>query len=315
MAGLLEPKAVAAGPWEAQTPQGMTVRIVQDSYRTREAYVLDRVYADGTPDAVFGQQGSTLFTLGPDHEGPAALRLDALGRVWVAGASAGRGGTVQAVVLRFLPQGQPDTGYAEGGRSATAPGGRQARALDLAPQADGSTFVAGQVQDPQGQERVGWWRLQPDGRVDPRFGLGGLWLEPGPLAAELVDLTPTGDGSVVLRLRRGDAPPGAFETWELPAGAMSPTLRGPTGPASPTQPGASSVVVMPAAGPASRIAPAPQAINPFRPMPAGNLPLQQAREDDTSSTWVRVGWTAGCVLALGVFTTLWRRWSRARARR
>ena len=309
-----------AGPWEATTPQGMTVRIVQDAYRTRDAYVLDRVYADGTPDAVFGQQGSTLFTLGPDHEGPAALRLDALGRPWVAGASAGRGDTLQAVVLRFLPQGQPDTGYADGGRSATAPGGRRARALDLAPQADGSTYVAGLVQDAQGQERTGWWRLLPDGRVDTGFGLGGLWLEPNPAGAELLDLATRADGTVALRLRRSTAPGALVETWELPPGATQPGRLGVAAPATAAAPGAvatdttgSTQVAL-----AASTTTTPQAVNPFGPVAAGASAAPQAPPAGSQPAARAMGWVAAGLAglaALAALAALWWRWSRTRAQR
>ncbi len=215
-------QASQAGPWQARTAQGLNVRIVQDSFRSRDAYVLDRVYPDGAVDTSFGQQGSTLFTLGPDNEGPAALRLDALGRIWVAGGSAGRGDTLQAVLLRFAPNGSADTSYAEGGRAATALAGRQARALDLAPQADGSAVVVGLVTDAQGQERSGWWRLTPEGRVDTRFGLGGLWLDSGQAPSELLDLNSGPDGSVALTLRRGQGSELTLEAWVLQPGSGAP---------------------------------------------------------------------------------------------
>ena len=108
-----------AGPWEARSAQGLILRLEQDSFRTRDGYLLSRRYPDGALDLLFGEQGSTVFSLGPDNEGPAALRLDDLGRIWVVGASAGRGDTLQAVVLRFDPLGQPDRSYGTAGRSAS----------------------------------------------------------------------------------------------------------------------------------------------------------------------------------------------------
>lgn len=213
-----------AGPWEASTAQGMQWRIVQDSFRNRDAYLLERRYPDGTLDASFGQAGAVAFTLGPDNEGPAALRLDSAGRPWVAGASAGPGDALVAVVLRFLPQGVPDAGYAAAGRAATAPAGQRARALDLAPQPDGSAWVAGTVIDGQGAERTGWWRLGPDGRVDPRFGLGGLWQTPDAAPAELISLASGPDGSTALALRRGNAPDAPLQAWVLAPGDSAPSL-------------------------------------------------------------------------------------------
>jgi len=303
------PGTTLAGPWEAKTAQGQTVRIVQDSYRTRDAYVLDRVYADGTADTVFGQQGSTLFSLGPDHEGPAALRLDSLGRPWVAGASAGRGDTPQAVVLRFLPQGQIDAGYAEAGRSATAPGGRSARALDLAPQADGSAHVLGLVQDAKGPERLVWWRLQADGRLDPRFGLGGQWQEPDPGGAELLDLATHADGSVVLRLRLPGHGSDQIQTWALPPGATVPKQRdAPLSPAS-EQPGsaaASRTQAMPLADPSAL------ASHPFGPVASGPGPALPATPAGATATpsFSRRAWAAAGLAASIVGLALFWRWGR-----
>ena len=221
-AGLVTPQGSSAGPWEARNAQGLTVRIVQDSFRTRDGYLLTRSYPDGGVDAGFGDQGATTFSLGPDNEGPAALRLDPLGRVWVAGASAGSSDSLSAVVLRFLASGVADLSYAERGRSTSAPAWRRARALDLAPQADGSTYVAGLVLDAQGAERVGWWRLAPDGRVDTRFALGGLWVDEQAGSTEVRALGTGGDGSVALGLVRGQGPAAQAEIWVLPPGSGSP---------------------------------------------------------------------------------------------
>lgn len=215
--------AAWAGPWEATTPEGWTVRITQDSFRERDAYLLERLYRDGTPDVGFGRNGSTAFVLGPDNEGPAALRGDALGRWWVAGASVGADNLPKAVVLRFMALGWPDTSYAVAGRSAVAPAGRSARALDLLPQPDGSSWVAGIVSDAQGNERSGWWRLRADGNIDPSFGLGGLWQDSTPGAAEVVNLAAGESGAVALGLRRGQGAAVRLEVWQLAPGATSPT--------------------------------------------------------------------------------------------
>ncbi|WP_088280420.1 hypothetical protein [Ideonella sp. A 288] len=315
-----------AGPWEATTAQGMTVRIVQDPARTRDAYVLERRYPDGTPDAGFGQQGSLLFRLGPDNDGPAALRLDAQGRPWVAGASAGRGDTVEAVVLRFALHGAADPSFGRNGRSATAPAGRAARALDLAPQSDGSAFVVGTV-IVDGQERSGWWRLAPDGRVDPHFGLGGLWTDQGGGSTEPVEVATGADGSVALGLRRGDGTATQLEAWVLAPGASMPTRTTmaidqaaarlvwrdgrwqwhadgqalaalPPQASSPTAaPAAASVAASPSASPAGVTAPPAAA-------PAASAPTARDATPTETTGWTTAGWIAAAALvALG----LWRR--------
>ena len=299
--------SVWAGPWEASNPQGLLVRVEQDAYRTRDGYVLTRRYADGSLDLQFGEQGSTVFSLGPDNEGPAALRLDAHGRVWVVGASAGSGDRLYAVVLRFGALGRPDRDYATAGRSAAQPAGRAARALDVAPMPDGSAFVAGIVLDDGGQERSGWWRLLPDGSVDRQFGLGGLWADGGTGSTEVLDLVSASDGSLTLRLRRGNAPDAPLESWLLPAGARMPRLMGAV----------AAGMAVTASGPAGGIVGAESAPRKQTARPADALsptvgpgPGAVAAADDAPFLWENALWVAGiCAAVLGL-ARLWRRFRR-----
>jgi hypothetical protein len=308
-----------AGPWDARTAQGLTVRIVQDVFHHRDGYVLERVYPDGSIDAGFGDQGRLMFTLGPDNEGPAALRVDALGRPWIAGASAGRGDRLQAVVLRFLASGAPDAGYADGGRSATAPAGRPARALDLAPLADGSAFVVGLVSDRQGQERAGWWRLSPDGRVDPRFGLGGLWVDGSEGSTEVLGLTPGDDGSVALALRRGEGAAARYEAWLLAPGESQPrqgesvlaalprTLRWHAGrwiwSGSDNTAVRTAPVSVPALQPPGTADLASHRVSDGPAPVAGTPPLPAAGGDPSRS---RILWAVAAVTALAALGLVWR---------
>ena len=305
------------------------MRIVQDVFHHRDGYVLERVYPDGSIDAGFGDQGRLIFTLGPDNEGPAALRVDALGRPWIAGASAGRGDRLQAVVLRFLASGVPDVAYADGGRSATAPAGRPARALDLAPLPDGSALVAGLVSDRQGQERAGWWRLSPDGRVDPRFGLGSLWVDGGEGSTQVLGLTSGGDGSVALALRRGEGAAARFEAWLLAPGESQPR-QGDSAPAAVPRTlrwqagrwqwsGGDSVAVR--ATPASAAAPAllPPGVAHPGPVHGGDAPASASWKPPPSGpagdpSLSRVLWIAGAVGALAVLGSGWR-WRQQRRKK
>lgn len=212
-----------AGPWEATLPDGRVLRIVQDSTRTRDGYLLERRYPGGEVDVQFGNAGTQVFSLGSDNEGPAALRSDSSGRAWVAGASVGAAGA-RAVVLRFGPQGQIDSGFAQQGRSAMAPAGQQARALDLAPMDDGSAWVVGLLIDSQGAERSGAWRVQNDGSVDTRFGLGGLWRDAEAGATEPAGVALAPDGSVAVGLRRSRGDRAWLEAWAWPAAGGAPQL-------------------------------------------------------------------------------------------
>jgi len=209
-----------SGDWSAEMPGGLRVAVVQDAARTRDGYLLERRYPDGRPDAQFGDDGSVVFMLGPDNAGPAALRLDAQGRAWIASASQGTDGRLQAVLLRFRPDGRPDGSFGTQGRSATAPAGREARATDVLPLEDGSAWVAGVVVDGQGAERSGLWRIGADGRIDPRFGLGGLWTDNGAGEADVGGLERGPDGELALGLRRAEGGRGVLELWTWRADSM-----------------------------------------------------------------------------------------------
>lgn len=235
LASMLCATVAFAGPWEARLSQGQVASIVQDVARTRDGYVLQLRREDGTPETSFGQQGSLAFALGPDNDEPAALRVDAWDRLWLVGASLATPDRPEAVVLRFLmPQGRADFAFGAGGRATMSPGNRPARALDAAPLADGGALVAGVVVDANGQERAGWWRIDAAGRVDQRFGLGGLWTDEGSGGTEPIELSIGSDGSAALSLRRSDGAKTSLEAWVLRAGADLPVA----GPRIPDLPGA-----------------------------------------------------------------------------
>ena len=211
----------SSDPWEARLPDGRSLHIVQDSSRSDATHLIVRRLRDGREDPQYGPSGGVPLRLGADDASPEQLRADGLGRAWVAGAATTEGRT-QAVVLRFAPHGVPDAGFGRAGRSAVMPAGKGARAIELQPLPDGSTWVAGTVIDAPGDERAGWWRLAPDGSLDPRFGAGGLW--EGPRGSEPVTLEvgPTGSAAYLLR-RAGDGQ--TYELWTIDG---FPAARAPT---------------------------------------------------------------------------------------
>lgn len=215
---IIAPHGAWAGDWVATLPNGLLVAIVQDTTRARDGYFLERRYPDGLPDPQFGSGGSIVFSLGNDNEGPAALRLDAQGRAWVAGASQSPDGQ-RAVLLRFTSAGQLDGSFAQAGRAAMAPAGREARATDVLPQDDGSAWVAGLVVDAGGAERSGVWRVRNDGNVDTRFGLGGLWLDKGRGATDSGGLQRNPGGEFAFGVRRMEDGRATLEVWAWLEGA------------------------------------------------------------------------------------------------
>lgn len=209
---------------------------------------------------------------------------------------------MQAVVLRFGPLGKPDRSYARDGRSAVQPAGRAARALDLLPLPDGSSYVVGIVTDSSGQERSGWWRLLPDGSVDRAFGLGGLWADSGRESSEVLGLATAADGSVTLRLRRGTAADAPVESWTLAPQARLPVLA--VALAAPTS-------VAPAAHAESSPEPASfkQGGDPFaRPAGGPSAAVPPLAPSAAAAPSDRTLWgLLGLALLLGLFWAWWRR--------
>lgn len=203
---LLVPSFVLAADWVAALPGGGQLSIVEG-----KGYRLERQGADGRPDAGFGSGGTMPFTLGPDNDAPAMLRVDAQGRAWVAGATEA-GGTLRPVVLRWTAAGQPDRSFGAGGRSQAVPAGREARATAVLPLDDGGAWVAGVVVDAQGDERSGLWRLRADGQLDSSVGLAGLWSDTG-RNSEPADLARAPDGHFAIALRRAEGARTVLETW------------------------------------------------------------------------------------------------------
>lgn len=189
-----------AAPWKVQTPTGLTLEIIPPGSRGDPAFHLERRTPDGLTDGRFGPRGRIRFTMGQDYEPPAGLRVDGAGRVLVIGSSQPTGGVIRPVVLRFLPNGQPDSSWGVNGRSEEAPAGWGSRALDALPLADGRVLVVGTV-EVTGDERAALWRLTPEGRLDESAGLGNRVALASSDASRVVSLSTVQEGEVMLAVR------------------------------------------------------------------------------------------------------------------
>jgi uncharacterized delta-60 repeat protein len=149
---------------------------------------LARFDDDGAVDKSFGSDGFAM--LGSDPQaltgvGGMAVRGD--GKIVVLGEDHGPAGAPGApgegacpgcrspLVARFLANGALDSGFGQGG-TARLPGvggpQRGAGGEDLALLPDDRVLVGGRATD--GSSGMVLGRLQPDGRVDPSFGTGGV---------------------------------------------------------------------------------------------------------------------------------------------
>jgi uncharacterized delta-60 repeat protein len=116
-------------------------------------FAVARFNADGSPDATFGGDGKVAVPLGgTDSAGDVVIQPD--GKILLAGASAGTGGTAVGergdlaaagalrgfALARLNPDGSPDAGFGSGGTVITEfPG----RAIGVAVRDDGSIVVGG----------------------------------------------------------------------------------------------------------------------------------------------------------------------------
>jgi len=223
--GLLACAAVHAGSLRTMDTDGSQWRVIEDPADGAQGYVLERLGADGVPDARFGREGRQPVAISATNDAPTSLRVDAGGRVWLAGASISADQPL-AVVERFRPDGHPDIQWGLQGRLQLNPGGIAVKPNDLLPLADGSVLVAG-VAANVAPARAIVFHLRADGTLDTTFGDRGTWQRAA-----------MGDGSTATGLEAGSdgtiavsvaAPgePGRAEIWTLAGPAPKLLLQRP----------------------------------------------------------------------------------------
>lgn len=128
---------------------------------------ISRRKRDGSLDTGFGNGGEAYCGPETDQQGPTAP-FDALG-VAPDGAILAAGGRAACGLVRYLPGGEPDPAFVDGGHvNLEALGFPRPLALGMGP--DGEVVLAGWDGEIGSVEFV---RLTADGRLDPAFGSGG----------------------------------------------------------------------------------------------------------------------------------------------
>jgi uncharacterized delta-60 repeat protein len=169
--------------------------------------------AQAAVDPTFGP-GGRASVVNPIHNGTfyaedahdAAVQPD--GKTLVTADGSGPLGEHYWTVLRFLPDGQLDPGFGNGGTVVliqTDSG--LARGIDLQP--DGRIVVTGDAFcGPVGEACFGAARLMPDGQLDPSFGDGGIARHDPIRRTYTSDVAVQPDGRIVLvgrTFKPGDA--------------------------------------------------------------------------------------------------------------
>lgn len=181
-----------------------------------------RYQPDGALDPTFGEGGKVRINYSPLDDRVTALAVQPDGKIVAIGNSqADLNGSNAAILLRLNADGSPDDGFRNGAqvidelRSVT----------DLVLQPDGNIVVAGYAAD--GYDfNFALVRYQPDGVLDPTFGVGGTVITsfgPGPDLIKSLTLQPDGKLLVTGTAHNGQDGDLALARYQ-PDGALDATF-------------------------------------------------------------------------------------------
>jgi uncharacterized delta-60 repeat protein len=165
---------VVAGPWGTPDPNGIS---------PLETYQVLRYTPDGVLDSAFGAGGRVTGRF-EESDGVVALALDRAGGIVVGGAAgqpraAGeppRGDDLDFALVRYRPDGSPDTAFGGGGTGragADLSGGGDDILRAMVIQPDGWIAAAGVAGADATSPEFGLARFTPQGAPDATFGDGG----------------------------------------------------------------------------------------------------------------------------------------------
>jgi uncharacterized delta-60 repeat protein len=161
--------------------------------------------APGDLDPTFGKGGRVIVDIGNDNDWPAGMHLQPDGKIIVGRSNSAN--TDDFSVLRFNPDGSPDTSFDTDGRSSLDIPVIKATTQILLRQPDGKIVAAGETlaSVSQATPRLGLVRYLENGSPDPTFGIGGVAIQSDAVRYELltsIALQPDGRLLVAGNLRR-----------------------------------------------------------------------------------------------------------------
>lgn len=150
-------------------------------------FVILRYNPDGSLDPSFGGSGIVTTSFSPGNDEAMSVAVQSDGKLVVAGSD---GAAFQ--VARYLPNGNLDAGFGNGGAATTFPG-QNVTAFGVAIQPDGRIVVAG------GSASTVLARYIFDGKLDSTFDGDGIVItEVGPLNDQAHALAIQPDGHIVV---------------------------------------------------------------------------------------------------------------------
>ncbi len=156
-----------------------------------ETFALIRYTSSGT---LLSRTTASFFTNGDSI--PVAAAVQSNGDIVVAGTTSGTTSATEFALARFLPTGQLDTTFGQGGLVTTVPKGVFPAVSALLVQPNGQILVAGSAGS--GLRKVPsptvLVRYNPNGSLDSTFGAAGIVEEPTPIVAPTA-LAQLSDGS------------------------------------------------------------------------------------------------------------------------
>jgi uncharacterized delta-60 repeat protein len=162
--------------------------------------------APGDLDPTFGKGGRVIVDIENDNDAPVGMHLQPDGKIIV-----GRSNTASNddfSVLRFNPDGSPDTSFGTDGRTSLDIPETKGTTQALLRQPDGKIVVAGETlaSASQATPRLGLVRYLENGSPDPTFGIGGVAIQSDDVRYGLTSMALQPDGRLLVagNLRRTD---------------------------------------------------------------------------------------------------------------
>ena len=159
---------------------GKVVTVGTTATNVGTVVALTRHQRDGTLDTAFGTAGEAVVQVGARGDSARAVAIQPDGKIVVAGWTDQTGIDANFMVLRFLPDGTLDAGFAQGGKLIVPFGTGTDRAYAVAVQDDGRIVVAGTplISTSITGQDFALIRVMPDGTLDTSFGQGGKVITP-----------------------------------------------------------------------------------------------------------------------------------------